>query len=358
MTYSIEALSESNSNQWEDFNHQSREGTLFHGIVWKTFLEDEFALKTRYYLIRDDQKVIGICPSIEHSVGYFRGLNCLPHSEFNNLILDDSFDSSRINDLLSLLSEKYAFLHFTTYNPDLLERIGFESYQVEETGNMILDLKEMPPDTIWNSVLSKDERYKIRTFDRDGFQVREIHELDDIEQFYRYYQDNMVFIRGDILPISFFRRLLASFSPDTVRVAVITKGEVFAGGGLTVLYPPKKMAYFEYFSLNRALPNRYTPIFALAWEGITWAWDHGFEKISFGRQKLDPDNPRFRNKTKFGAAHVPLYSRLVLLSKTASLLYRLRKSTRGFGKRMEPSPHPSPSARTPEAPAMTRRGSS
>jgi hypothetical protein len=52
MTYSIELLSGSNAHQWQEFNARSIEGTLYHDLRWKKILEEEFDLKTKYYLIR------------------------------------------------------------------------------------------------------------------------------------------------------------------------------------------------------------------------------------------------------------------------------------------------------------------
>lgn len=101
MTYSIELLSGNNAHQWEEFNAHSREGTLFHNLRWKEILEEEFGLKLKYYLIRDDRKVIGICPFIARSVGLFQGLESILHSEYTNAILDDSFDASQMDHLLS-----------------------------------------------------------------------------------------------------------------------------------------------------------------------------------------------------------------------------------------------------------------
>ncbi len=88
---------------------------------------------------------------------------------------------------------------------------------------------------------------------------------------------------------------------------------------------PGKGLNFEYLALNRNIPNRYTPTYPLFWEGIVWAWEHGIERISFGQQKFEPDNPRFRNKLKFGAEFVPIHSRIVFFSRTTAHLYRLRQ---------------------------------
>ncbi len=322
--YSIEVLSESNAYQWEEFNKRSREGTLFHSMQWKKFLEDTLKLRLKYYLILENRKVVGICPCIEQSVLGFRGLTDVPHSEVNNLILDDSFDFSRINDVLALFSKECSFLHFNTYNPNILDRIAYDSTTVESTGNMILNLKQKPPDEIWGG-FSKDMRYNIRIFEKKGFEVREVHQQPDVETFYRYYAENLKYINGEILPYSFFQRLLESYSPKELRTVALTNNGLYAGGSLTIADPAEDTAYFDYMALNRELPNKYTPSYYLSWEGITWAWENGYEKISFGRQNFDPDNPRFRNKAKFGAEYVPIHSTLVLFSKATSVLYRLKK---------------------------------
>ncbi|MDD5420398.1 MAG: GNAT family N-acetyltransferase [Methanomicrobiaceae archaeon] len=322
MTYSIEALSEKNAFLWEEFNRQSREGTLFHSMQWKELLEHALDLKLTYYLILEDREVMGIWPFITRSVRYFRGLDAIPHSECNNIILDDSFDINRINDVLALFSKECSFLRFTSYNRDVLDRIACDNFSDAYTGNMMVDLNTTPPDAIWEN-LSKKTRKHLHRLENNGFEVRETRAPADIEMFYRYYAENTMYLKGDILPFSFFQNLMEMFPAKDVRIAVSTSGGDFAGGTLTIADRDKKTAYFEYMALNRKLPGGYTPTYMVYWDLINWAWDNGYEKISFGRQRLDPGNPRFRNKAKFGAEHVPIHSKFVLLSKPLRFPYRL-----------------------------------
>ena len=146
----------------------------------------------------------------------------------------------------------------------------------------------------------------------------------DIKKFYHYYTENSNHINGYILLFTFFERLLESFAPNGLRIALLTNDGEFAGGNLAILDPARKTVYFQYLALNRDPPNKYSPTYYLSWEGINWAWENGYEKISLGRERRD--NPRIRSKQKFGAEPVPIHSRVVLLSKTASLLYQLRRS--------------------------------
>ena len=132
-------------------------------------------------------------------------------------------------------------------------------------------------------------------------------------------------INGDTLPLTFFQKLLETYSRDEMRVTLLSKGDIYAGGLLTFIHPASKTAYFEYLSLNRSLPNTYHPTYPLFWEGLNWAWNSGHQKISFGRQRMDPENARFRIKADFGAEYVPIHSSVILFSKTTSLLYRLKE---------------------------------
>jgi hypothetical protein len=326
MTYSIEAASESNVHLWESFCRQSPEGSLYHGMQWKRILENALNLKLKYYLILDGRQVVGACPFTEQTSGFLRGLGEVPYSEFNHLILDDSFDVGRINDIFSLLSRNFSFLHFTTGDPAFFSTIGYENYPDDENnGIMVLDLERNDPEDIWKNFLSAKDRKKIRGFERDGFELREVRQHEEIDLFYRYYLLHMQHINGTILPLSYFHALLDSFSSDNLRIMMASRGDEIAGWWLTLSDPTRSMAFFKYLVINRAFPNRYTPTLNIQWEIVKWAWEKGYKKLSFGRQKLDPANPRFRNKSRFGAEHVPIYTRLVLLSRTASMLYRLKR---------------------------------
>jgi len=323
MTYSIELLTRDNADRWDTFNNRSPEGTLFHSLKWKQVLEDAFHLRLKYYLILDDDDVVGISPWIEQSALNLRGLVSIPESEVNNIVLDGGFDPGRFKEILSLFAREHAFLHFNTYHPDLLDGITYSSYPGGDTGNMVINLQENPPEAIWGALSKKTVKSTLR-FPKEGFELQEIDRRSDIELFYQYYEKNLLHINGDILPLSYFETLWDYFSPDHLRIVILRKGDTIAGGSTTFMDPMKKMVYFGYQALNRDLLH-YTPAYYLNWELINWAWDNGYEKVSMGRQRRDPENPRFREKTKFGAEHIPIHTKLVVYSRAVSLLYRLKR---------------------------------
>ncbi len=330
MGYSIQELSEENAGAWEEFNNRCSGGTFNHALKWKNVLENAFNINLKYWILWRGQKPVGIFPLRNRTIAFLKGLDTIPHSECNSILLDDDFNPEDLDDVLSLFASKYSFLFLNMDKQTLSDHIGYDHYPFDNTGNMVLNLQQNPPDSIWdNFPAKKGQRKFIRRFDEKGFKIHEIRQQEEIGSFYQYYAENLMRINGEILPITFFQKLLETFSPHEMRVTSLSKGDIYAGGLLTFLHPVSKTAYFQYLSLNRNLPNTYHPTYYLFWEGLNWAWDNGYEKIFFGRQKLDPNNTRFRIKADFGAEHVPIHSRIVLLSKKAAVLYRSRELLSG-----------------------------
>lgn len=327
MACSIELLSRDNAHQWDDFNVRAPNGTIFHTLKWKQVLEEIFHLKLQYYLIRSEGEVVGISPWLERSALNFRGLVSIPHAEENGIVLDENTAGDHFGEIVSLFARNYSFLHFNMGNSIPLNGIGFAHEAHNDTGYMVADLRETPPEAIWAG-FSKNTRFSIRAFENDGFTIRVIDRPDALDDFYRYYTQNLTHIRGEILPLTFFQRLLELF-PDQVRVTVLTRDDIFAGGSLALIDPARRKFYGTYLAINRNLPNRYTPSYQIMWESINWAWENGYEQLFFGRQRVDPKNPRFHNKSRFGARHLPIHSHLVLLSKPMLISYKIRNRLLG-----------------------------
>jgi lipid II:glycine glycyltransferase (peptidoglycan interpeptide bridge formation enzyme) len=115
-----------------------------------------------------------------------------------------------------------------------------------------------------------------------------------------------------------------------MRITLLSKDEIIAGGSLSFTYMPQKTVYGTYLALNRNLKNTYSPSYNLWWETINWAWNRNFGKISFGRQKMDVSNPRYRIKSEFGTDFIPMYSKIFSLSRIFTLAYRGNQSVEGL----------------------------
>ena len=322
--YRLTRLSDENAEEWEEFNEQSAEGSLFHTPRWKKILARTSEETEHYFLLFKDEDVVGLFPFVEHDIGLFKGL--VPPTDPLRLpaILKDSADPGAIPSVirafrkLRINGKKISFVCFSTVHEESLNIIPTHPLLPwANDGDMVLKLAESPPEAIWNT-LSSRKRGLIRKFEKDEFSVVEGQSREDLEIFYTYYKANINTIGGRLHPFSYFAELCDSLAEET-RVTVLSDGPIVAGGMFMLLDKPHRTLYLCYLSLNRELPNKYSPTLYLSWEAINWARENKYEKISFGAQHLDESNPRYKAKYDLGARFVPFYSWMVPLTKPCSL---------------------------------------
>jgi hypothetical protein len=191
---------------------------------------------------------------------------------------------------------------------------------------MVLDLSRSSPDAIW-STFTKKKRQGIRRFEKDGFMITEARTLEDLYRFYQLHEKNITHIEGTLRPLSHFVDIWNTM-PDETRITSLSRGSVVAGGLLTLIDTQHRSVTLTYLSLNRDLPNAYTPSHYILWEAIGWAWEHGFRRVCFGREYheyLDGASPRCRVKRDFGAESEPIYSTMISTSRLLSMGIRSRK---------------------------------
>jgi hypothetical protein len=335
--YSIEDLSSENIKDWDNFNAIFKNGSFYHTIKWKNVLEKSFRFKQHCFLIRYKEKVISICPFFEVTIKGFKGLQLLPESDYNYLLLEENhLNVSIIKMILDktqkiINDNKLSFNIVHTNNKKyekLFDKYNYLPYPI--TGNMEVDIRENSPDKIWNEIFSRkdNQRKYIKRFDSDGFKIKEINSKKDIEIFYKYYKENLEFIKAPFYSYSHFKNLLNTYSSDEMRITVLHKDEVIAGGLLAFQFPPKKTMYLRYLSLNRSLPNKYHAPFYLYWDAILKASQMKYNKVSFGGTPNNREEYNYRLKKKFGCAYKDIYSFIVQYStkyKLGDKIYRFIK---------------------------------
>lgn len=321
--YHLERLSDENADEWDRYNSTSPEGGLFHSLKWKEIIEKGSDTRTQYYLLYKGEEVFGLLPLVEHNVHFFRGLSPVNDPQRLRAILRDYSDPFAMQYVVDALQsikfdrKPLSFVRLSVSNEETLDRITrYTLLRLPDIGDMVLDLSEVPPEELWKTFSAKKGQRKfIRRFDENGFSVTEAESQEDLDQFYRYYAENIKRIGGTLQPYSRISDLRDSM-PDDVRITLLSKGSIVAGGMLMLSDRSRRTVYTTYLSLNRDLPKTYHPSYYLWWEAINWAWDHHLEKVSFGAQRLEEDNPRYRIKYDFGARFQPLYSGMIPLTKT------------------------------------------
>ena len=317
--YHIEPLNDENENKWDEFNNNSREGSFLHSLKWKKITDRRDDFKAHYILLFKNNSVFGIFPFVEQNIRFFRGLvpgnNPCP-------ILQDYSDPSAIQYVITEFQKnnrhpnKISFIRFSTLHKEIIDSTyNHPGFLNSIQGDTILNLLEYPPEKIWNNFSAKKGQRKfIRRFDDDGFRVTEVHSEEDLQLFYTFYKKNINFIEGTLAPFTYIKDFWDSLPDNEVRITLLSKNSIIAGGLLMFPFKPQKLVSLVYLSINRDLPNTYHPTYYLFWEAINWAWSNKYEKISFGPGPSDENSPRYRIKNEFGGKYEHVYSRTISLS--------------------------------------------
>lgn len=336
--YRLERLAPKNEQIWDEFNASCPEGTLFHSLRWKQIAENLSGTSGEYFLLYKDDEIFGLFPLTEHVIHGFRGLISASYPQSLHVLLRDHRDPLALPFVVEELAGMEngtgpisfvcpASLHQETFEPVTRyprSRYPFSRDDSEE--DMVLDLSRSPPDAIW-STFTKKKRQGIRRFEKDGFVVTEAQTLEDLYRFYQLHDKNIMHIEGTLRPLSHFVDIWNTM-PDETRITSLSRGSLVAGGVLTLIDTAHRSVTLTYLSLNRDLPNIYTPSHYIFWEAIRWAWENGFQRVSFGREyhkDLNGSSPRCRIKRDFGAQSQPIYSTLISTSRLLSMGIRSRK---------------------------------
>jgi hypothetical protein len=319
-------------------NQSSPQGSLFHSLKWKHFLEEYFGkyATARYFLIYQDHRPVALCPFFERKSWGFRNLAFLPDSNlnpWNHLVMSEQDCAPEecpkiFEDIAKRRRSAYVVFGVLEEQRSAIAKLGVPVYSA--SGSMVLDLSKNPPDQIWEHTFRHRPRQKIRHFERDGFTLNCLASREGLDLFYPYYVENYQRIGGRIYPLSYFEKLLAYFSEsNSVMLTILRKDRYVAGGLLALFWEPKKTLYLRHFSLNRSLPSRYTPVYPLYWHAVKEAFRMGCQVVDFGVTPPDPSDVHYKNKAEFGCRYV----RKFRVALPASYLFKLLQWGYGFSAR-------------------------
>jgi hypothetical protein len=333
LDYYIKTLDKENNVLWDEFNKRTEGGTFFHTSKWKDVLEKSFGYKMHYILVYDNDKVISICPFCENVIKGFKGLTYIPNSDYHHILIQEQ----KCNDLLTRTildkgkdiskKNKLSFILITTTSTKIKDYfMKYNPLPFPESGNMVLNLKENTPTKIWEVIFTEKgrgtPRKYINRFEREGIDIREVTEVDDLKIFYKYYEENLRYKNVNPYPFSHFKYCWDSYSPSDMRITMVEKNHNIFGGLLAFIYHPKKTMYLKYLALNRNISNKYHPPFYLYWDAVTTASAMNLDYVCFGATPNDINNFNYRIKMKFGAEYEKEYRIVIPLSKLFTLSYK------------------------------------
>jgi lipid II:glycine glycyltransferase (peptidoglycan interpeptide bridge formation enzyme) len=349
LSYHAEYLNTENEKDWETFNQSSRYGSFYHTLRWKDVLEDSFAYKSKYFLIYDNKDPVALCPFFEQPLKGLRSLVPPPFTDLKHIILTEPSNTNVIRTILDnsirIANEDVcAFVMFVNSNIEVIDSIRGICTQLKKrttsfavNGYFMLDLEKNSPAYIWANNLKGKYRQNVGQFERAGFEFKEVRSQKDMDIFYEYYSKNL--FRIGVVPFNrpHFDIIINEYAED-VRITLLEKDNLIAGGLLTLLDRENRIMYMRYLALNRDIDKKYQNYHAtesLYWEALTKAYEIGCKAVCFGTNVRDKQNKSYIIKQRFGAHYEDYNSELMPMNPIYGLfhqMYRYQKRINKFNK--------------------------
>lgn len=307
--YSVERLDRSNEGDWNSLLMDNRFAGFFHSLRYKEAILDSGSSTTYYFLVYRDNEPVALCPfyGIKWSVkGLFTWgvLKCVQYIvvKYTDDVEIARQIVSKCKEILETEGLRLTNITMPRITKDLFININLHPAPLTGpvAGRMVLDLNQHSLQEVWSSFSKKDRR-RIRLPEERGWTFDLVTSEMDLEIFYKYYKENLDYIRSRIPTTKFstFLHLMKTFSSNEMIIFILRKNQTVAGGLLLYLYDVKKTMIMEYAALNRKLPNTYTPTYALFWHAVKKASEMGYYTIDFGGTPNNPNDIHYRIKEKF-----------------------------------------------------------
>jgi hypothetical protein len=327
----IKAYNDSYRYKWDEYAKSAPDGSLFHLIDWKDAVERTFDHKPLYIMAMEGDDIRGILPLFEVNSRLFgHSLVSVPYGVYGGIAACDA----EAGGALGKSAETLAGL----MKVDYLELRGGSKYSSCLNDALVQDDKNHSNDpdgsndsdvsniSNWHTkdlyvtfqrpilatieenmnAIPRKQRAMVRKGANFGLTSR-IGRLEDLQQFYAIYAQNVRDLGSPVYPMVFFSALMGNFG-DSFILSVWKDGKMVAGV-LTFVFRGMLMPYYggslrEYF--DHAVND------FMYWELMRFGCEKGFAVFDFGRSKRDTGSYRF--KKHWGFEPAPLDYRCYLVN--------------------------------------------
>jgi len=285
----IKAYNESCRERWDAFVMQSDAASFFHLCGWKDAVEKSFGHRHHYAMATRDEEICGVLPLFEVKSRLFgHSLVSVPYGVYGGIAARDGETA----DALRKSAEALAGL----IQVDYLELRGGAAGQAPWHGKelYVTFQKEILPTLEANlNAIPRKQRAMVRKGEKAGLASR-IGGLEDLEQFYPIYAENVRDLGSPVYPRHFFKNLMESF-PDAFILSV-RQGQKMVAGVLTFVHKGALLPYYGgglrgHFD---SAVNDY-----MYWELMKYGCQGGFTLFDFGRSKKGTGSYRFKKHWGF-----------------------------------------------------------
>ena len=305
----IEILTSKHRQDWEVLA-SCEEATIFHTCAWEELLrlgcKDETPLYWGLFL---DNELAAIWPtSVIHAFGG-RILYSLPHSNFGAPLVKRDI-TVPLQELVSHVSEavmKRGVLHWSVDVPEdspilgLISRCGFQIAPASSC-TFTLDTR-LDPNLLWER-LNRDKRRNVRKAQREGLEVYEATEREELFDYFGIYQSTMKRHHRKGVTCEFFDLLYELLVREHKAMVLLARKGNKTVAGIVLLLHNAKAYWWSGASLEDSWGVR--PNELLIWHAVEWASNSGISSLDLGPTPVEVDSGLNVFKRHFGAERTDL----------------------------------------------------
>jgi FemAB-related protein (PEP-CTERM system-associated) len=276
------------SDAWEAFVLEHRDGTVFHSWLWNDILAKTFRFKPHYLIARCGARIVGVLPLMEVKTLLFgHSLVSLPFCSWAGPIGVDeasllALDQAAVQ-LATLL--KVGHMEYRGTKPFPFERANKDLYVCFSkviSANHEDNLKAIPR--------------KQRAMVRKGIEKQLTASLENVENFYPLYLDNVHRHGTPGVPKKFFNSMASAFGKDCEIMIIRSESGEAVSGVLTLYW---KNEVFPFYAGDTLAARDLAANDFKYWEVMRQGVERGAEIFNYGRSKKGTGSFNFKKNWGF-----------------------------------------------------------
>ena len=256
------------SELWDNFVKKHDLGSIYHLSAWEKIIEKTYNIKSQYFLINDNENIIGIAPFFKLKNPLKKTWISLPYVSYAGIL---STSKISLKDFIKTIE---------TPPKKIISRKLLQKNKDSKLVTMKISLNDTK-DEFWQN-LGKSQRKYVRKCEKEGF-IFKTENDNIIDKFYDIYKKNLKRLGTPHHPKKFFIHLQEELKEKVIFFSVRDqKNDIVA---VQLSFEFKKILYnFNGFVNPNFIQKRIGTL--LAWGCIKYAFENKFVELDYGRSTV------------------------------------------------------------------------
>jgi FemAB-related protein (PEP-CTERM system-associated) len=295
---SLHLLEAQDYSRWDAFVRACPDATFFHLSGWQTVIEQSFGIKTWFYFVQQDGRIVGVLPLAEIKSRLFgHSLGAMPFCVYGGPVANSDAARAMLDQAAHELAQQLGVGH--------LEYRGMQRVHPDDPAWHTKELyvtfrKEITGDdeTNMNAIPRKQ-----RAMVRKGIKLGLRGEVDtNVDRMFEAYANSVHRLGTPVFPKKYFALLQQVFGDECEVRTIVTEDNRLVAAVLSFYWRDEVVPYY---GGGMDLAREVAGNDFMYWNLMQAAAARGCRIFDFGRSKLGTGAYDFKKNWGFTAQHLP-----------------------------------------------------